>query len=68
MGRYGMPQTLKDRNGACIGFLRTDSNGDQTLTDRFGSYLGKYRAGTDTTVDRLGNVVGFGNLLMTLLR
>lgn len=65
---FAPPKSITNRFGKVIGYLSVDrSNGDQMIQDRFGAIKGWYRSFSDTTVDRFGRVVGFGNLLTTLL-
>ena len=60
-------QVLKDRLGNVLGKISTASDGTLIIKDRLGNVKGKYDPKTNKTKDRLGNVIGTGNLLTTLL-
>jgi hypothetical protein len=60
-------QVLKDKLGNTIGKISTASNGIQTIKDRLGNIKGSYDPKRNETKDKLGNTVGTGNLLTTLL-
>ena len=59
--------TLRDRNSHIIGYLDIESNGRQVLKDRNYHVLGYYYPDRDETQDRNYQVIGRGNILMTLL-
>jgi hypothetical protein len=61
-------QILRDRNGYCIGEIRTDYDGVLILRDRNGRRLGEYDPRLNVTRDRDGYRVGEGNLLVALIR
>lgn len=61
-------QTLKDANGNVIGYIDTESDGRQVLKDRNGNVNGYFDPKSNATKNTNGNVVGYGNLLVTLLR
>ena len=58
---------LKDRLGKVIGRIVTQSDGKLVLYSRFSERLGTYNPRDNVTKDRLGRVVGKGNLLTMLL-
>lgn len=60
-------QVLKDKAGNVIGRIRKLPDERFELKDRLGNVLGTYDQKRDRTLDRLGNVVGYGNLLAQLL-
>ena len=60
-------EILRDRFGNRIGEIET-VNGRQILRDKNGNRLGEYDPETRVTRDRVGNRVGTGNLLVTLLK
>ena len=61
-----MSQVLKDDHGNRIGEIREQS-GRQVLFDKIGNRLGEYDPKTNVTKNKIGNRVGQGNLLATLL-
>ena len=63
-----MKVPLKDRNSTIIGYLDTDSNGRQILMDRNLTILGFYNPNDNTTKDRNHTIIGYGNILITLLK
>ena len=58
---------LKDRLGKVIGRIVTQSDGKLVLYSRLSERLGTYNPRDNVTKDRLGRVVGKGNLLTMLL-
>lgn len=58
---------LKDRYGNKIGQVLTKTNGTQVIKNKVGNNVGTYDPVKDVTKDRVGNVVGRGNLLATLV-
>ena len=65
---YSPAKSLTDRYGRVIGYISVDRiSGDQMLQDRYGAVKGWYHKFSDCTVDRFGRVIGFGNILATLL-
>jgi hypothetical protein len=60
-------QLLRDKGGKVLGRIRKLEEGRYELRDPQGNPLGVYDQKRDRTLDRLGNVVGYGNLLPTLL-
>lgn len=58
---------LKDKHGRVIGEITVKSDGTMELRDRHGRYLGKYDPKRNETKDKLGRLVGKGNLLIMLL-
>ena len=61
-------QTLKNNLGVVLATITTASNGIQTIRDPLGVVLGSYDPKTNTTRNFLGQVVGTGNLLSSLIR
>ena len=62
-----MRKTLQDRNHHVIGYIDTEFSGRQTLRDSNNHVLGYYEPGRNVTVDPNYHVIGYGNLLTTLL-
>lgn len=61
-------QIIRGTGGRILGILYTMSNGRLELrSPNGGKILGYYEADRDTTIRPNGEVVGYGNLLMTLL-
>lgn len=60
-------EVLKDPLGQILGTIETTSNGNQKLRDYVGKTLGTYDKKTNTTRNYLGQLIGTGNLLTTLL-
>lgn len=60
-------EVLRDPLGQILGTIETTSNGNQKLKDYVGKTLGTYDKKTNTTRNYLGQLVGTGNLLTTLL-
>jgi hypothetical protein len=58
---------LRDRYGTIIGQIAIEGV-RQTLRDRYGYLLGWYDSTSNFTRDKYGNVIGKGNLLVTLLK
>ncbi|PJB27241.1 hypothetical protein CO111_06280 [Candidatus Desantisbacteria bacterium CG_4_9_14_3_um_filter_50_7] len=58
---------ITDSGGNVLGNIETMPDGRQCLTARLGDVLGYYDPNSDTTTDRLGTIIGQGNLLKTLL-
>ena len=58
---------LRDRYGTIIGQIVTEGT-KQTLRDHYGYLLGWYDSSNGLTHDQYGNIVGRGNVLMTLLK
>jgi len=61
-------QVIKDSLGKILGTIETDSRGVMTLKTQLGEILGTYDPKTNLTRTFLGEIVGTGNLLTTLLR
>jgi hypothetical protein len=60
-------EVLRDKHGNRVAEIQTTGS-KQVLRDKYGNRLGEYDAHTNRTVDKYGNPVGSGNLLLTLLR
>jgi len=60
-------EVLRDRQGNRIAEIQTTGS-KQVLRDKYGNRVGEYDAHTNRTTDKYGNLVGTGNLLLTLLR
>ena len=58
---------LRDQDGNKIGEIQTDVS-KQVLVDRYFARLGSYDLHDNLTRDKYGNVVGRGNILVSLLR
>lgn len=59
-------QEIRDRTGYLLGTLYLYAD-YQELRDRTGTYMGKYDQRANETRDRVGRLIGQGNLLTTLL-
>lgn len=60
-------QVLKDKAGNVIGRIRKLPDERFELRDRLGNVLGTYDQKRDRTLDKNGNVFGYGNLLGSLV-
>ncbi|CAX25020.1 conserved protein of unknown function [Methylorubrum extorquens DM4] len=60
-------QTLKDARFRVIGYIDTDADGQQVLSDAQFRRLGSYDPKSNTTKDAQFRRIGQGNLLTTLL-
>lgn len=60
-------QVLRDKAGNVTGRIRKLPDERYELRDRLGNVLGTYDQKRDRTLDRNGNVLGYGNLLGTLI-
>ena len=61
-------QPITNRLGQVIGYSQSDvSTGDRMLYNRSGRLLGFYRARADITTMANGSLVGYGDLLYTLI-
>ncbi|KQT90359.1 hypothetical protein [Methylobacterium sp. Leaf466] len=60
-------QTLKDARFRVLGYLDTDLDGGQALSDAQFRRLGTYDPKTNVTKDSQFRKIGQGNLLTTLL-
>ena len=58
---------LRNKIGNKIGSIKTHTDGKQELRSKIGNKLGTYDPKTNTTHNKLGNKIGSGNLLTTLL-
>ena len=59
---------IKNWRGTIIGWLGTDSNGDELIMDFGHKILGKYNKKLNITTDFFGKQVGRGNVLMMFLK
>ena len=60
-------QTLKDGQFQIIGYIDTDLDGQQTISDAQFHRRGSYDPKTNVTKDAQFRRIGYGNLLTTLL-
>ena len=60
-------QILKNKLGNKIGSIKTHTDGKQELKSKLGNKLGIFDPKTNKTYNKLGNTIGSGNLLSTLL-
>ena len=60
-------QVLRDKAGNVTGRIRKLPDERFELRDRSGNLLGTYDHKRDRTLDKNGNVFGYGNLLPSLL-
>ena len=60
-------QTLKDGMGRIVATIETDDRGVQTIRTQLGRILGTYDPKTNMTRTFLGVIVGYGNLLRSLI-
>lgn len=61
-------ETLRDNLGFIIATITTNGKGIQTIKDPLGKILGTYDPKTNTTKNYLGQIIGTGNLLTSLIR
>lgn len=61
-------QILRDNMHRIIGYIDTDGNGKQTGRDFMHRIVGYYYPSDNTTRDSLNRIVGYGNLLASLIR
>jgi len=59
--------SLKDNIGRVLGTIEIKLDGKKELYDSIGRYLGSYNPKENMTRDNIGVVVGYGDLLTTLL-
>lgn len=59
--------SLKDNIGRVLGTIEIKLDGKKELYDSIGIYLGSYSPKENMTRDNIGVVVGYGDLLTTLL-
>ncbi|MEK4034894.1 hypothetical protein WOC76_09320 [Methylocystis sp. IM3] len=62
-----MEKILRDKMGNKIAILKKLMDGNMAIYDRYGTFRGTYVVKRDVTLDKLGNRVGYGNLLVTLI-
>ena len=60
-------QVVRDKSGNVLGRIRKLGDGRYELRDRLGNVLGSYDEKRDRTLDKNGNVLGYGNLLGALI-
>ena len=60
-------ETIKAFGGKIIGYLETDTEGNQQARDFFGKILGYYDKGTNTTRDFFGKILTQGNTVIGLI-
>lgn len=60
-------EIFRDRNGSVSGQIETNGY-KRILRDKVGNKLGEYDSRDNKTRDKHSNVVGNGDLLLTLLR
>lgn len=60
-------QLLQDNSGRLLGWIVTESNGNQAIYSVNGRLLGRYSVFSNLTTDVDGKLVGRGNLLSSLL-
>ncbi|MBZ0090478.1 MAG: hypothetical protein K8H90_08885 [Thermoanaerobaculia bacterium] len=60
-------QVVRDKSGNVLGRIRKLGDGRYELRDRLGNVLGFYDEKRDRTLDKNGNVLGYGNLLGSLI-
>lgn len=61
-------QVLKNNLGFVLATITTDSKGVQTIKDNLGMLLGTYDPKTNLTRNNLGQLIGTGNLLASLIK
>lgn len=59
--------TLEDSMHRIIGYLEIDGRGNKTLRDPHHKILGYYEAGRNVTMDFTHRIVGYGDILASLL-
>lgn len=60
-------QTLKNSLGVILATIETKSDGTQVIRNNLGLMLGTYDPKSNVTRDHLGQMIGTGNLLATLI-
>ena len=60
-------ETIRDDRHRIIGYVMSESNGNEKITDEHYKVLGYYQANMDRTVDSTYKVIRQGNQLMRLL-
>lgn len=61
------PEVLKDPLGRVIARIYTDKKGIRTIKDQLGVVLGTYDPKTNNTRNYLGQLIGKGDLLTSLI-
>jgi hypothetical protein len=61
-------ERIRDRGGITIGYIITESNGDQRIQGADCMTLGYYFVESNTTTDSHYSTIGEGNQLMRLLK
>ena len=59
---------LKDNVGKILGTIKVLPDGKKELRDCVGKFLGTYDPKDNRTRDNIGVIIGYGDLLTTLLR
>lgn len=62
-----MTEVIKDKHYNIIGYITTDSNGKKVLKNTSYKICGYYDPHTNVTKDASFRIVGYGNLLMSLI-
>jgi len=60
-------QEIKDRSGYMYGFIEEEAGKRLTIKDRSGRPYGFYDVRNNSTHEMNGRMVGYGNILTTLL-
>lgn len=61
-------EKITDFGGRIIGYIEQKPNGDKVLSAFSGVILGYYYKSKNQTQDFSGRIVGYGDVLMTLLK
>ena len=61
-------EKITDFSGRILGYVEHKLNGDKVLSAFSGAILGFYFKSTNQTQDFYGRIVGYGDVLMTLLK
>ena len=61
-------ESINDMCNRIIGYIQYEDNGDQVLYSKNNVRLGIYRVSVDMTFDNRNIRVGYGNVLMRLLK
>lgn len=55
-------ETIREFSGKILGYVETDSKGNQVVKDFYGYIVAKYDKNSNMTRDFYGRVIGYGNL------